>query len=339
MQAANIVERKSTEPTVNPFGAAAPRATGAAAGADQQRAIAEVQAALVIARTNPRDPVGAMDRILNSCTRPTLAAVAVYSFSRGGSEISGPSVRLAEAIAQQWGNIQFGFRELSRGVDAKGVGFSEVEAFAWDVESNTKRPTQFQVRHWRDTKAGGYALKDERDIYELVANQAQRRVRACILAVIPGDVIETAVQQCETTLRSTADTSPEAMAKVLEAFESFGVTKEAIEKRIQRRFDTIQPAHVVGLRKIFASLRDGMSRPDEWFEMGDAPSPEPKVTSVADIKAKAAAKAKPAALTYAHYEEKLRTTADPAVREILLDEARTALPADQAAELAAQFKD
>ena len=81
-----------------------------------------------------------------------------------------------------------------------------------------------------------------------------------------------------------------------------------------------------------------MSRPDVSFEMSDAPSPEPRVTSVADIKAKAAAKAKPAALTFAQYEEKLRTTADPAVREILLDEARTALPADQAAELAQMFK-
>lgn len=44
------------------------------------------------------------------------------------------------------------------------------------------------------------------------------------------------------------------------------------------------------------------------------------------------------AMTYAQYEEKLRTTTDPAVREILLDEARTALPADQAAELAQMFK-
>ena len=332
-----VTLQKPSEPAGNPFGVAAPRATGAVAQADQQRAIAEVQAALVIARTNPRDPRTAMDRILNACTRPTLAMAALYSFSRGGSDISGPSVRLAEAVAQQWGNMQFGFRELSRGVDGKGIGYSEVEAFAWDVETNTKRPTQFQVRHWRDTKGGGYALKDERDIYELVANQAQRRVRACILAVIPGDVIETAVAQCETTLKASADTSPEAMAKVLDAFESFGVTKEHIEARIQRRMDAIQPAQVVALRKIFASLRDGMSRPDEWFDVEPSDPPAGKTASVADIKAKAKPKAT-APLTYAQYEEKLRAAADLEMRAIILDEAATVLPPDQAAELSGAFK-
>jgi hypothetical protein len=44
------------------------------------------------------------------------------------------------------------------------------------------------------------------------------------------------------------------------------VTKEQIEKRIQRRIDAIQPAQVVTLRKIYASLRDGMSVAADWFE-------------------------------------------------------------------------
>lgn len=252
----------------NPFGAPAAQSQGgtALAQSDQQRAIAEVQAAMMIARMNPRDPIAAMDRILNAFTRPTLADQAVYQYSRGGSDISGPSIRSAEAIAQMWGNMQFGFREISRGRDPDGVTYSEVEAFAWDVESNTRRPAQFRVRHWRDTKKGGYKVTDERDIYELVANNAQRRVRACILAVIPGDVIESAIKQAETTMRVKADVSPEAIQKMIEAFAPFGVTKEQIEKRIQRRLDAIQPAQVVALKKIYASLRDGMSTAADWFE-------------------------------------------------------------------------
>jgi hypothetical protein len=234
---------------------------------DQGRAIAEVQAAMIIARQSPRNQIAVMDKIINACTRPSLADAAVYQYSRGGTDISGPSIRLAEAIAQQWGNIQFGFNELSRGIDHDGVTYSEIGAYAWDLESNTRRPLQFRVRHWRDTKKGGYALKDERDIYELIANQAQRRVRACILAVIPGDVTEAAVKQCEITLKASADTSPEGIKKLLDAFDVFGVTKEQIEKRIQRKIDSIQPAQVVNLKKVYASLRDGMSIPDEWFEM------------------------------------------------------------------------
>ncbi|MCP5245728.1 MAG: hypothetical protein H6937_07200 [Burkholderiales bacterium] len=264
------LRNQSQVKTDNPFARSAVQVSGnALAVSDHNRAIAEVQAAMIAAKQSPRDQITAMDRILNACTRPTLADSAVYQYSKGGTDISGPSIRLAEAIAQQWGNIQFGFNELTRGVDYDGVTYSEVGAYAWDLESNTRRPLQFRVRHWRDTKKGGYALKDEREIYELIANQAQRRVRACILAVIPGDVVEAAVKQCETTLKSNADTSPEAINKMVEAFSIFGVTKEQIEKRIQRRIDSILPAQVVGLKKIYASLRDGVSVPSDWFEDAD----------------------------------------------------------------------
>lgn len=249
----------------NPL-APAQQQTSALANVEGQRAIQEVQAALVIAKRFPRDEKTALDKILNACTRLGLAEQSAYSFSRGGTEITGPSIRLAEAVAQYWGNVEFGFREISRGTDEKGVGFSEVEAYAWDVETNTRRPARFNVRHWRDTKQGGYALKEERDIYELVANMAQRRVRSCLLAVIPGDIIDEAARQCEATLAAKADTSHEAVKKLLEAFEALNVTKAQIEKRIQRRLESIVPAQVISLRKIFASLRDGMSVPTEWFE-------------------------------------------------------------------------
>ena len=245
---------------MNPF--ERPAQTGnAVAQSDQQRAIAEVQAAMMIARMNPRDQMQAMDRILNACSRPGLAEAAVYQYARGGSDISGPSIRLAEAIAQQWGNIQFGIREL----DQPG-GESTVQAFAWDVETNTRREMTFQVKHERHTKQGAKKLTDPRDIYELVANQGARRLRACILGIIPGDVAEAAVNQCEVTMKSKADTSPEAIKKLLEAFQTFGVTKEQIEKRIQRRIDAIQPAQIVSLKKIYVSLRDGMSTAQDWFE-------------------------------------------------------------------------
>ena len=246
---------------LNPFATSTPQQSGAIAQSDQQRAIAEVQAAMMIARMNPRDQMQAMDRILNACTRKGLAEAAVYQYARGGTDISGPSIRLAEAIAQQWGNIQFGIREL----DQSG-GESTVQAFAWDVETNTRREMTFQVKHERHTRQGAKKLTDPRDIYELVANQGARRLRACILGIIPGDVVEAAVNQCEVTMKSTADTSPEAIKKLLEAFQTFGVNKEQIEKRIQRHIEAIQPAQIVSLKKIYVSLRDGMSTAVDWFE-------------------------------------------------------------------------
>lgn len=217
----------------NPFAVSAPQTQAmSTVQSDSQRAIAEVQAALVIAKQFPRNPIEAYDRVMNACQRPGLAQSAVYSYARGGTSVTGPSIRLAEMLAQNWGNIQYGIRELS-----SENGESTVEAFAWDVETNTRQTKVFQVPHIRYTRQGTKKLTDPRDIYELVANNGARRLRACILGVIPGDVVDAAVDQCEKTIHANADTSPEGVQKLVKAFEQFGVTKEDIEGFIQRRLD------------------------------------------------------------------------------------------------------
>jgi hypothetical protein len=232
------------------------------AEATAQREVAEVQAAMLIAKRFPRNQAKATDRILIACQRPSLAEGALYTYAKGGTNITGPSIRLAEAIAQQWGNLQFGIRELEQ-----RFGESTVEAYAWDLETNTRQTKTFQVKHIRRTKArGNYTLDDPRDIYEMVANQGARRLRACILGVIPGDVVEAAQDQCEATLKAKADISPEAVKKMVEVFNSFGVSQAQIEARIQRNLDSITPAQIISLRKVYNSLKDGMSKPGDWFD-------------------------------------------------------------------------
>ena len=280
------------EPNPNPFGSAHPPAPAGhgLVAVEQQRAVAEIQAAMIVARANPRDPIRAMDLILQDCMRPALASSSLYSYARGGTEITGPSIRLAEAIGRRWGNLECGVKELSR-----RDGYSECIAYAWDLETNFRDAKTFQVKHWRDRRGGGgYVLTDERDIYETVANQGARRKRACILAVVPGDVVEAAVAQCEKTLNTSADTSPEAMKKMVEAFTFFGVTREQIEKRIQRRLDSIQPAQVVSLKKIYASLRDGMSAARDWFDIPQAPAESSDLNERLRAKAESTGKSKPA---------------------------------------------
>jgi hypothetical protein len=285
-------EKSMNEVVESPFAAQAARAAVAdiSSGARQaqSRELAEMQTKFYMAQQFPRDERKAMDSIINAFSRSTLAEVAQYEYAKGGSSITGLSIHAMQAIAQQWGNMEFGWSEVSRGTGPDGVPYSEVRAFAWDLQSRTCRPLQFIVRHWRDTKSGGYKLRDEREVYELCANMAQRRVRACLMAVIPKDVQDAAEQQGAMTLKAKADTSPEAMAKMVEAFGAYGVTKEQIEKRIQRRLEAIQPAQVVLLKRIYASLRDEMSTAAEWFDV----QPEaPTSSALESVRAAAAAAA------------------------------------------------
>jgi hypothetical protein len=281
--------------------------TNALAAVQASREVAEVQAAMIIARQFPRDHMHATEKIVNACMRPALAEKALYTYSRGGQDISGPSIRLAETMAQYWGNIQFGVRELEQ-----SDGVSTVEAFAWDIETNVREIKIFHVAHERHTKKGVTKLTDPRDIYELVANQGSRRLRSCILGIIPGDVQESAIEQCEQTLKASADTSPKAQEALLAKFAEFGIQKSQIEKRIQRRIDSIQPAQVVDLRKIYCSLRDGMSNPSDWFETAQSLASAATATSTAQppVAPAIAAAASPVATLTAQQLQVIMTAAE-----------------------------
>lgn len=257
---------------------------GAVASAGE---IARVQAQLVYAANRPRNEQRAVDRMLNAFQRPSMAQVAVYQYARGGSDITGLSIRAAEAMAMAWGNMDFGLRELEQ-----KPGESTVEAYAWDLETNVRRAITFRVPHYRDTKKGRIKLEDSRDIYELVANQGSRRVRACILAVIPRDIQEAVQEQVSNTMRASFEITPEYLKKWLDAFAKFGVTKEQLEARIQRRLDTITPAQMMGLVNVYNSLKDGIGRVEDFFEVKagkNAQSPEVKrgTEKVADLLAEA----------------------------------------------------
>ncbi len=67
-------------------------------------------------------------------------------------------------------------------------------------------------------------------------------------------------------MHARADVTPEGIKRLIETFAELGITQPQIEARIQRRLDAIRPAQVVMLRKIFTSLKDGMSEPADWFE-------------------------------------------------------------------------
>lgn len=244
---------------------------------EQQRAIAEVQAQLIIARGNPRDVKNAVDMILMDCTRLALAEEAEYQYAKGGKDIVGPSIRLAETIARRWGNLECGVKELSRHGDV-----SECAAYAWDLETNFRDVKVFQVRHWRDTKSGGYAITDQREIYERIANDGARRKRACLLAVVPGDVVDAAVSQCRVTLATKVEVTPERIKSMLEKFAGLGVKKEQIEKRIQRHIEALTPPLMLQLGRIYNSVKDGMSSKDDWF--GEEPIQQPQRATTKNVK-------------------------------------------------------
>ena len=229
---------------------------------ESSRVLAETQAAMTVAQARPRDQRQAIEKIMTTCQRPRLAQGAAYLYSKGGQEITGATIRLLEAVAQNWGNIQWGFREMSQ-----ANGESTVQAFAIDLESNTKVTRDFVVPHKLGLSGGRTKrLTDPREIYEYVANQAQRRVRTCLENIIPRDVIEDALDECRKTLVSHVKLTPERIKDMLEKFKEFDVTREHIETRFQRSIDSITPAQFLTLADIFKSLSENLGTPEYYFK-------------------------------------------------------------------------
>lgn len=260
----------------NPFGNAPIVAVpvSASAGALMAREAQDIAVQRMMAREFPRDPKRAVDRMLNEFTRAELCEDSQYEYSRGGNVIKGLSIRAAEVIARSWGNMRCGSVELSR-----GNGRSEMLSYAQDLETGYSEERRFSAAHIRETKSGNYPVTGDRDIYEVVMNMAQRRKRACMLALIPADVQDAVERQIDLTMAAKAAVTPEVLAKLLERFAEFGVVKEQLEKRIQRRLEAMAPVQLIGLRRIYNSLRDNMSEVKDWFE---AAQTKPEVSPPAE---------------------------------------------------------
>jgi len=238
---------------------------GATVEAMISRQAQEVKAAMYVAKQFPRDENAAFTRIMRACERRILAENAMYEFPRGGQKVTGPSIRLAEVLAQSWGNLDFGITELEQ-----KNGESTAMAYAWDLETNVRQTKIFVVKHERKAKGSITKLEDPRDIYELVANNGSRRLRACILGVIPGDVVDAAVEKCKQTMVNGHKGEPlvDRIKKMIAYFDSdFQVSQAMLEKYIGCKADAFSENDFVRLKNVYKALKDGMAKREDYFDV------------------------------------------------------------------------
>ncbi len=240
---------------------------------ESERAIAEVQAKLVLAKRFPRNLALAYDKLMEQCRRKDFAETAIYRYPRGGQNVEGASVRLAEEIARSMGNIEYGLREL-----ANKPGESEMEAFAWDQESNVTSSQRFVVKHRRDKsdKATKVRIKedliDERDIYEVTANMGARRMRARILAIVPPQFEKDAVQECRRTIAAGGGKSLiDRRNDMVQAFKKLSVTVAMLEQYKDKKVDDFAEDDLVDLIGVYQAIKSGEFSKKDYFDKKDTP--------------------------------------------------------------------
>lgn len=232
-----------------------PAANVGAIEVESQRAIAETQAQIMIAKRFPRVMASCINEMLETCKSTEFAQAAFYSVPNRGS---GPSIRFAEEAARCYGNFEYGHIELSR-----GEGKSEVEVYAWDKERNNRSRRQITVLHVVDTKNGPRKLHDQADIDNRIANVASKMVRGRIMALMPKHMVAMAVAACKLTLAGGNEAPlTDRIAACKAAFGKMGVTADRLKAYLGHAVEECSADDLADLMGVRNAIKEGAALTD-----------------------------------------------------------------------------
>ena len=229
---------------------------------ESSRAIAEAQGKLIMAKRFPRNYTESYAKAIEACQRKGFAEKAFFSYPRGGQTVTGVTIRFAEEMARCYGNLDYGIKEMSH-----EEGKSEMQAYCWDLETNTISSQNFTVEHILETRTGNRKLTSQRDIYERTANDGARRLRSRILAILPPDLVENCIAECRKTLAGN-NTIPLAdrIKNMVIGFKNLGVTKEMLEKRMGHTVESSNSDELAEYIGIYNGLKQKETTVSDWFE-------------------------------------------------------------------------
>lgn len=202
-------------------------------------AMATVELQMRMAMSFPRRPDDIHGLVAVSCANPEFADVALYSFPKGGTTVSGPSVKLAEEMARHWGHVNSGFFVVMDSEDQRTI-----RAWAWDLQTNYRRDSDITFAKKVQRRRNGQTVwetPDEKDLQMLTMAKAAVGVRNMLLALMPDQLKRDAVSWCRQTLQKKDATDPEAFKKkMIATFARLGVTPGTIADLIGKDIGSLR---------------------------------------------------------------------------------------------------
>lgn len=235
------------------------------------QAKAAVEARFILALQRPRDIDTVRVKLLNECKRPGFAQVARYSKPVGGQRIEGASIRFAEAALRLMGNV---LPEMSVIYDDAQKRIVRVSVT--DLETNLTYSSDVSVEKTverANLKEGQIPLGSRKNSYgktvyllpateDDIANKVNANVskalRGHALRILPGDILEEAMELCIKTLSSEAAADPDReRKKIADAFAALRVMPTHLAEYLGHSIDQCAPAELVELRALYQAIKDG----------------------------------------------------------------------------------
>lgn len=266
-RAVETVDRNTGEITELPAGYSAGNQSLAV-----QLAIAELNQDVTTAKAFPRSVAKVMRNVTELVMLDEQTAKeCVYAVPRDGKTIRGPSIRLAEIIASQWGNCHCASRIVH--VD-KIEKYVESEGIFHDLETGLKRTAR--TRKSIAKRDGGLYSQD----MIMTAGNAAASIgmREAILKGVPKAVWRQAFDHAENVIRGDITTLVERRGEAMKALAGIGVTPDRVFAAVGvAGLDEIGVDELADLFAMYQGIKSKETDIDEVFPPvkkggGDQPS-------------------------------------------------------------------
>lgn len=186
-----------------------------------------------------------------------IAEACIYSVPRGGKQITGPSVRLAEICASAYGNLHIGARVVD--IEEKQI---VAQGVAWDLEKNLR--VTMEVRRPIVNKSG---KRFNDDMINTTGNAAASiALRNAIFRVVPRAYVDNLFAKVRSVAVGDAKTLSQRRQEVVDRLMKITVPQDRIFARLGKpSIDDVTLEDVELLIGLGTSIKGGETTIDEAF--------------------------------------------------------------------------
>lgn len=224
---------------------------------------AEIDIQITTAHAYPRQPEKCESKMVAMVCRDDQVAIdCIYVLPRGNKRIEGPSIRLAEIIAVNWGNMRVVTRP-----PVVGRTTVSVEWAAHDLESNyaTSGTVSAPILYGGDGPRAGTRYNDDMINVTALATTAKAR-RNGIIAIVPGTIVKALVAQARQIITG-GDRPIEARRELaMSYYRKMGIADDRILAAVDRTaIEQVTDDDLVALHGLANSIKDGQTTIDLSF--------------------------------------------------------------------------
>lgn len=206
---------------------------------------------LIWAAKNPRNIDAVLERITKGCQRESFAQIAVWEKPVGGQLQKGPSIRLAELIAKNYGNFDTGSRTLPEKSNDKQT---TIQVYAWDLETNYSHCIEMTVEHRRAGRKAQYENNID-EVYKILGANISKKVRDCIFKVVEADIKDIAYGECLKTLSRVTNLAP-SIDRLRLTFDALGISQAELENYMGKALLDFTSEDIGKLRVVYGEINN-----------------------------------------------------------------------------------